>query len=86
MKTNDEIVFGYDPASPEGDKARVCVRHPDGTIEVFVRYAEIAEAVKVERYRVIQEIDDSRDHDSCECDNCHRWRRYYKKANIRITI
>lgn len=46
MKTNEEIVFGYDPASPEGDKARVCVRHPDGTIEVFVPYAEIAEAYK----------------------------------------
>ena len=41
---------------------------------------EKEEAVKRERSRILKEIDDSRDHDSCECDNCHRWRKYYKKA------
>ena len=41
--------------------------------------------VREERSRTIKEIDDSRDHDSCECDNCHRWRRYYKANYSPIT-
>ncbi len=46
---------------------------------MIIKRELIKQFVIEQRKRVIQEIDDSRDHDSCECDNCHRWRRFYKK-------
>ena len=46
--------------------------------------AEVETARKEEREQVIQEIDNSRDPDSCECDNCHRWRKFSHKTLLRI--
>lgn len=38
------IVIGFDPASPDGDKARLVLRHPDGTLELYVSESQVAAA------------------------------------------
>lgn len=36
----EAVIAGYDPASPEGDKARIVLRLPDGQLETFIREDE----------------------------------------------
>lgn len=38
----------------------------------------MATILQDERERNIEEIENMRDGDSCECDNCHRWRKFYR--------
>jgi hypothetical protein len=36
------------------------------------------ERVKEAQQQIVEYIDNMRDHDSCECDNCHRWYKFIR--------
>jgi len=41
------------------------------------------EAVEIGKRELVEYIDNIRNHDSCECDNCHRWRKFKRNWDKR---
>ena len=41
------------------------------------------EGVELGKREQVEYIENTRDHDSCECDNCHRWRKFKRNWDKR---
>ncbi len=66
----EEMSFGYDQGSPDGDKSRIVAYHPDGTLEIFIPeselhqreqqiYAELMEKIEKEQSKNTEILDNS---------------------------
>ncbi len=47
------------------------------TLEIILTAYGNARELEGEK-KAVEEFENKRDDDSCECDNCFRWRKYYK--------
>ena len=75
------------------------VTYADRRVERVAKFAEqILESFWVEQQKdldalitqviqnTLEEVENNRDDDSCECDNCHRWRRIRKSLLAEMVI
>ena len=52
----------------------------------LVPSAYIPDLVEAVIQNTLEEVENNRDDDSCECDNCHRWRRIRKSLLAEMVI